>query len=93
MRTEELNIKIHYQTAQEFKKGAPWLKNIWYGRWIRGYVQLETREIFINRDAWFWSKWDKIRLILHEIGHVLAGDGEHTKIPGGIMHWTGILRW
>lgn len=91
MRTEELNIKIHYQTAQEFKKGALWLDDIWYGRWIRGYVIGD--DIYINRDAWFGGKWDKIRLVLHEIGHILAGDARHTKIPGGVMHFSGLLRW
>jgi len=89
--SESLTIKIHYQTDREFHKNAEWLDDIWYGKWIRGYVKLEEQEIYINEDAFYFSKDDLKRLILHEVGHILGM--KHTKIPGGIMFFSGILRW
>ena len=88
---EKLEIKIYYQTDKEFHEQAPWLKDIWYGKFVRGYVDLETNEIYINEDAWYRNKDDLRRLILHEIFHILGG--EHTKIPGGVGYWSGLLRW
>ena len=89
MQIENLNIKIIYQSNKEFHEQALWLEKIWYGRFVRGYVK--GNEIYINDEAWYMSKNDKNRLKLHEIGHILGM--EHTKLPGGIMVFTGLLRW
>jgi len=90
---EKLEVKIIYQSDKEFHDNAPWLDDIWYGHWVRGYVKLKKREIYINKGAFFFNKEDLHRLILHEIGHILAGNNKHSKIPGGIMTFTGLLRW
>jgi len=89
--SETLTINIYYQTDKEFHDNAKWLDNIWYGKWIRGYVKLKEREIYINKDAWYKDENDLKRLILHEVGHILGM--KHTKIPGGIMFFSGLLRW
>jgi len=90
--SESFIINIHYQPAKEFFEQASWLQNIWYGKFIRGYIKTGNPcDIYINKDAWYKDKDDLNRLILHEIGHQLGM--EHTKAPGGIMFFSGLLRW
>jgi len=85
MEKNKITIEIIELNDEEWEKETEgW--DLWYKAWIRGFSKGNT--IYLKKSAKFIFHESKLKLIAHELGHILGY--KHSWL--GIMAWHGLFR-